>query len=166
MLIWLSRYKYCISILIISILIIIYLLLLLLLCVCTHIVTHTHIHLQPPPSSTSSTIAFSMPPTHSTFPTTCSGTICASAPTTRHCKTSDSDQLAPKSPKTQGKAPDSNNDDADSNNDGTNSNKNLNDENLLPVKGGWGGHKARKQRNWEIRYIPYPTCKGDCRVGL
>ena len=57
---------------------------------------------------------------------------------------SDSDQLAPKCLKTQGKASDNNDNDPNDNDDGTD-----NDEGLVPMKGGRGGHKARKQKNWE-----------------
>ena len=85
-----------------------------------------------------------MPPTCSTFPTTRSGTICGNIPSTKCCKILDSDQLAPKCLKTQGKASDDNDNDPNDNNDGTD-----NDEGLVPMKGGRGGHKACKQKNQE-----------------
>ena len=85
-----------------------------------------------------------MPSAWSTFPTTHSGTICGNIPSTKHRKILDSDQLAPKHLKTQGKASDDNNNDPDDNDYGTD-----NDEGLVPMKGGRGGHKAHKQKNWE-----------------
>ena len=97
---------------------------------CAHTLSHTHIHLQPP-SSPSSTIAFSKPPTHSAFPTTCSGTIHGNIPSIKCRKISDSDQLALKCLKTQCKASDDNDNDPDNNNNGTD-----NDEGLVPMKGG------------------------------
>ena len=119
--------------------------------------SHTHVILQPPssPSSTLLAIAFSMSPTHSTFPTTRSGTIRANNPTTKCRKTSDLDQLAAKRPKTQGKIEDNSDSDADHNGNGTDNNDIGTDdeEDLVPMKGGQGGHKARKQRNRDHRYF-------------
>ena len=50
----------------------------------------------------------------------------------------------PQVPQAQGKASDNNNNNPDNNNDGTD-----NDEGLVPMKGGQGGHKACKQKNQE-----------------
>ena len=123
--------------------------LIIIVCVHTHCHTHTftsnhhHHHHQPSLSACSA------------FPTTCSGTIHGNIPSTKWCKISDSDQLAPKCLKTQGKASDNNNNDPDDNDDGTDNDNdnNLNDEGLVPMKGGQGGHKAHKQKNWENRYV-------------
>ena len=106
----------------------------LIIIVCVHTLSHTHIHLQPP-SSPLSTIAFSMPPTRSAFPTTRSGTIRGNIPSTKHRKISDSDQLALKCLKTQGKASDNNDNDPDDNDDGTD-----NDD----VR----GHRHRQTSRW------------------
>ena len=88
-----------------------------------------------------------MPQTRSTLPTTRSGTVRAHLSTTKCRKTLDSDQLAAKRLKTQGKVQDDNDEISDDNNADSVTDPIVDDEDLVPVKGGQGGHKARKQRN-------------------
>ena len=98
-----------------------------------------------------------MPQTRSTFPTTRSGTVRANLSTTKRRKTSDSDQLAAKRLKVQDDNDNADNDndsiDNDNDNDGIDNSADNNNNNLVPVKGGRGGHKARKQRNRINKYV-------------
>ena len=57
------------------------------------------------------------------------------------------DQLAAKRLKTQGKVQDDNDEISDDNDADNVTDPIIDDEDLVPVKGGRGGHKACKQRN-------------------